>query len=189
LRHIAHSINDCQYELCGSKLIKVHMQRHDIWPEDLQKIFPNAGFIILYRRSILEQLLSLKIAEKTDMWLWSNQFRIPEEITITADELVTFHGIMQEFYQRLLEDPAVQRKSVVISYEELCENPQRTFDEKLFPFLGSMRFGVRNHLKKQNSKRPEEILSNFKELIRMKESELILEKSGSVLIESPLEML
>src|SRR5207244_4288556 len=59
LRHIAYSINDCKHRICGAKLLKIQLDAHGLHLEDLKKHFPNARFIILYRRSLLEQFVSL----------------------------------------------------------------------------------------------------------------------------------
>ena len=178
LRHIAHSINNCEYEVCGAKFIEVQLERHDIKPMDLVSLFPEARFIVLYRRSILEQLLSLKIAELTNAWQWTKDFRVPVGVNIPPADLISFHERTTSFYHSILEDPALNGRSIILTYEELTLEPQKTFNGKIFPFLDLNSSIVTSNLRKQNTKRPQDLLVNHAALSRMAENELILPNGG-----------
>ncbi|HTL70968.1 MAG TPA: sulfotransferase [Candidatus Eisenbacteria bacterium] len=172
LRHVAFSIHDCPHEVCGAKFVETQLAAHGLKPSDLRRIFPEAGFLVLYRRSVLDQLLSLRIAELTGDWLWRREFRVPEAVSIEPAELAAFHAATSAFYRSLLDDEAVRERSVLLTYEELAADPQRTFDEKLFPFLGVPRCAVTSGLRRQNTKSPAELLANHAALSRAPECRL-----------------
>ncbi len=164
LRHIAYSINACSERVCGAKLIMSHLHNYQISMEDLKRIFPNARFIILYRRSILDQFVSLRIAEITDTWQWTKDFDLPSSIKIDVRELLNFCRRIKWFYQDLLSREWLKERSIVLSYEEFARSPQDLFERTLFPFLGLPVFPVSCTLRKQNTKELREIVSNYEEL-------------------------
>ena len=69
LRHVAYSLNACENKVCGTKILKTQLETHRIGMDDLTRCFPNARFIILYRKSLVDQFVSLKIAEKAEAQL------------------------------------------------------------------------------------------------------------------------
>ncbi len=165
LRHLAYSVNACPQKICGAKLIRTHLERHGITMGDLKKYFPKARFIILYRRSILEQFVSLKIAETTGIWQWTDQFRLPSAIVVKVPELLEFCKRVKNFYQDIFKQDEFTECSLVVNYEELVERPQAIFEKNLFPFLGLPPSPVVTSTKRQNIKRLHEIVQNYTEII------------------------
>lgn len=164
LRHIRHSINDCQKTICGAKLLKLRLEVHHLTIADLQTIFPEAKFIILYRKSLFDQYISLQIAETTKQWTWNSGFKLPKEIVIDPPIMQKFSQGTKNFYNNILNSPGIRERSAIISYEELTADPQRIFDQKIFPFLGIPSFGISTQMKKQNTKNPWEIIKNYKDI-------------------------
>ena len=164
LRHIRHSINDCAHRICGGKLVKVHLDAHRITLEDLKKSFPQARFIILYRESLLEQFVSLKIAETTNRWQSTDTLTLHAPIHVDKGELEEYCKKMKAFYEEILEKTWLENCSLVLGYEELAANVQKTFDEKIFPFLGLPVSRVNCRLKKQNTRRLSETIDNYNEI-------------------------
>ena len=164
IRHILHSIHHCKHRVCGAKLIRIQMETHRIWPGDLKNLFPQAKFIILYRKSLLEQYLSLKIAEMTNVWVWTKDFKLPDSLTIDPAGFEEHCRLTRAFYSRILAYPGIKESAVILSYEELAGDPQRVFEEKIEPFLKLPETRVRSGMIRQNWKQPEEIIKNYGEI-------------------------
>ena len=166
LRHVIQSINHCRHRICGAKLLKVHLETHRLNLETLKKVFPNAKFIILYRKSLFDQFVSLKIAEKTNVWLWRDDHPVPPPppVRINAAEFKVWSEGTRAFYENLTQKAWLRHCSVVIDYESLFANSQKVFDRTLFPFLGVPSSKVSSSLKKQNEKPLREVIENFDEL-------------------------
>lgn len=164
LKHILYSIYYCQSRLCGAKLIRIHMENHKLSLTDLIKLFPNAKFIVLYRKIVLEQYLSLKIAENTDTWGLTKDFKLPLSIHIDRNELAAYYASTKKYYEELIKDPCLKGRSILLSYEELANEAQTTFDKRIFPFLGLSSFPVSSQVMKQTTKKPREIVENYEEI-------------------------
>ena len=162
LRHVRHSINACPKKICGAKLIKTHLENHRLSPEDLLEIYPHARFIILYRRSLIEQFVSLKIAQRTDIWQWRKDFIPPKNISISIAELAGYCLDIKTFYGKLLEECPPQ--SLLLEYERLAENPQEVFEDRVFSFLGVPSSTVKTSHVKQNTRPLHEIIRNYDEI-------------------------
>ncbi len=166
LRHILHSIYNCSQVICGAKLIRIHMETHHITLEDLKKIFPEAKFIVLYRKSLLDQFVSLKIAEIANAWQWTARFRLPDPIHLDLKEFERFCKTTRVFYEEMLQRDWLKDRAIVISYEELVSAPQELFDGRIFPFLGLQPSSVSAQTRKQNIKSLHEIVQNYQEIER-----------------------
>ena len=164
LRHIVHSVQHCEQALCGAKFVQTHLDTHGIGPSDLKRLFPNARFIILYRRSLLEQFVSLKIAEMTDVWQWTREFKLPECLSISVPEFTEFCAETKKFYERLFQEDCLKDCSLVLGYEEFAEDPQGVFEESVFPFLRRPAVPVRNGMIKQNTQELRQIVANYLEV-------------------------
>jgi LPS sulfotransferase NodH len=164
LRHILHSVNHCPERLCGAKFLCVHMRRHSLNAADLRALFPAARFLVLYRRSLFDQFLSLKIAEQTGEWRWSESFRLPDALRVDPVEFEEYCRMIRGFYQQLLDDPSLSGRSLWVSYEDLAEDPRGVFERALFPFLGVPAVPVSSAMRKQNTARPDRLVENYGEI-------------------------
>ena len=164
LNHITYSLNDNPSRICGIKTLYVQLEDYGITVEDIKRKFPSCRFVILYRKSLLDQFISLKIAQETRHYLWSDKFRLPDSIHIDSRELRRYCKKIKDFYRRIFLYEWLENQSVVMSYEELIEDPQKVFNEKIFPLLNLTPSVVSSPMKKQNTKKPFEIVSNYGEL-------------------------
>ena len=172
LRHIAHSLNACRHKICGTKLLAYHLNDHRLSLENLKENFPNVRFIFLYRKSILEQFVSLKIAETTNVWQRTNGDSAGEAVSpfyLETEELRAYCHFIKSFFETLFAKEWLKSCSVVLSYEELVEDAQRVFDEKIFPFLGIGSSVVSSRYLKQNTRPIRETVKNLEEIKDMKE--------------------
>ena len=164
LRHIRHSVNACAQSLCGAKLIRIHLEKHRITPEDLRRLYPNARFIILYRRSLLEQFVSLRMAEASDRWQSTQMFEKPTQVKVDVLELKEFCRNTRQFYEGLWQRQWLKERAVYLSYEELALDAQSTFNERIFPFLGLAPSKVVSHLRKQNTQQLNKAVLNYQDI-------------------------
>lgn len=164
MRHIAYSIHDCPRILCGAKIIKIHLDSHRISLFDLKALFPNGRFIVLYRKSILDQFVSLKIAQATDTWQWTNGFKLPPSIYISPAEFKEYSQMTKAFYEGLFKYSWFKDFSIVVSYEDLAENAQEIFNETVFPFLRVPPSPVQSCMIKQNTRPLCQLIENYQEI-------------------------
>ncbi len=164
-RHIRHSLNRGRRPVGGAKIFFTHLQTHRISLKELESRFPQVKWIVLYRKNILDQYLSHKIAFRTDQWLRTRSSDLPKlesaRVNLPIRSLLGFRRRVLKRYESALEVRGIHDRSLWISYEELSEDPQKLFDEAIFPFLGLPRHPVRTGLIKQNIWKYHEVISNY----------------------------
>jgi hypothetical protein len=149
---------------CG-KIHFSHFDRFGINIDHLVQWFPHARFIILYRGSLLDQFVSLKLAEATGRWIaTSPEDETDQEISIDGTELLAFVQAIKDRYKRLADHPSLRGRHLTISYEELASDADRTFETKVLPFLDIPLFPLKTALRKQNRRSARESVSNFYEI-------------------------
>lgn len=164
LRHIAHSVKSREGNVVGGKLMYTRLEWHKLALQDVVDRFPSAKFTILYRRSILDQFVSFKIAEMTDRWLWTPDFRLPRPFRVEPDELLSYARWLKSAYHKVLEFEADERRSLIVCYEDFASDPRGYFDRHVFPFLGLDPVPVSTGMKKQNSLSSEDLIVNFDDI-------------------------
>ena len=165
-RHIRHSINACAHSVCGAKLVGVQMKAHNLSPEDLHKLYPQARFILLYRKSLVEQFVSLKIAEMTNTWQWSRDFKPPTSLHVSLSDLREHCRSIRSFYEKMLQKRWLTQHCLLLSYEDLTEDAQTVFNDSVFPFLRLPATVVRSTMVKQNTRKLRALIENYEEIRR-----------------------
>lgn len=163
LNHIRYSINSAEHAICGVKLIKPQMIAHHLILEDIYRLFPQSRFIFLYRQSLSDQFISLKIAEITKIWSWQENFNLPENFHVDLKEFENFCLGIKSFYAREMAYPWVRSRSIILNYEEMAQHPQKMFDKKIFPFLGIDKTIIHSDMKKQITRKPSQIIKNYED--------------------------
>jgi len=153
----------------GCRLSQFQLAGTGLGLEDLVEWFDDAHFIILYRRSLAEQCLSWHLSLLTRRWRWTTDSRsyspFEGRVRLKRDLLLDRFELVRGFYSGLLEHPRVRRRARLLSYEELTDDPQRAFDEVLFPWLGLPHAKVRNQrLQKQATRPMADVIENYAEL-------------------------
>jgi len=168
-RHIRHSLNYRCQEVRGAKIFFVHLQELGLSLDDLLKEFPEARWFVLYRKNILAQYLSYKIANGSQRWTRHKNSPPAGNVHIKFDpcEAVKYRDRMKSCYRAAGENPLLRERSLWISYEDLVKDPQAFFDEKVFPFLKLLRHRIHTNLVKQNLKSPSEVICNYDEVREM----------------------
>jgi hypothetical protein len=149
---------------CG-KIHFPHFDHFGINIDHLLHWFPQARFIIIYRGSLLDQFVSLKLAEATDCWIATRpEDETDQEISIDMTELLAFVQATKNQYKQLADHPPLRGRHLTISYEELASDAGRTFETKIWPFLDIPPFPLKTALRKQNRRSARESVSNFHEV-------------------------
>jgi len=165
LRHIVYSLNHCESKICGAKLLNVQLDTHRLSPEDLKKHFPCARFIILHRKTLLRQFVSLKIAETTGVWQWTDgDYPPPPAVRISIPEFQHYQRNINSFYKGLSGKKWLKDCSIKVSYEDLADDAQKVFDELIFPFLRLPQSKVSSPARKQSPDELRKIVENYREI-------------------------
>ena len=95
---------------CGN----IHFRHFDelgITIDYLLHWFPQARLIILYRGSLLEQFISLKLAEETGRWIATSPGdETDQEISIDVSELLAFAHATKKQYKQLTDHPFLRKR-------------------------------------------------------------------------------
>lgn len=149
---------------CG-KIHFTHFDDFGIGPDHLVQWFPRARFLVLYRASLLDQFVSLKLAQVTGRWIATcpgDETR--RSITLDLEELCEFADTTSRRYTELVHDPALRGRHATISYESLVTDTPCVFESTIWPFIGIPPVPVATTLRKQNRLSLEACVDNLKEV-------------------------
>ncbi len=164
-RHMHHFLNYLNRPVSGVKLMFPQLQMRNLSLKELSVEFPNAQWLVLYRRNIFDQYLSYQIAWLTNQWqLTQDAKRLKPDtfqIHLDVDDTLAYRDWILSSYQEILNTPELRKQSLWIAYEDLTHNPQQLFQTFVFPFLGLKSSPIRSKLLKQNIWQYPAILSNY----------------------------
>ena len=171
LRHLRYSLQSLKAPIRGCKLMLDQLAACRLNSSDLMAAFPAARFIILYRESLAEQLLSARSARETGQWvLRRGQGAQLVRVEVAPLELQWFCDETRILYDNLLTDYQLCRASLILSYEELVADPVGVFAERICPLLGLPPREPRTTMLKQNPRPLAERIVNYAELAPLLES-------------------
>jgi hypothetical protein len=120
---------------------------------------------VLYRVSLLDQFVSLKLAQTTGRWIETcPDDETRHSITVDLDELSEFADITNRRYIELVHHPALGGRHKLISYESLVADTQGVFNDTIWPFVGIPPVTVNSVLRKQNRLSLEACVTNLREV-------------------------
>lgn len=165
--HLAHAPAVRGRPVAGACLTLQQLEWRGVGPADLATAWPEARFVVLYRRRLADQYLSLRLARVTGEWTRRAGARPSPLVHVRLDPKAfrAFVASTRTAYARTLDD--LGRRGVarlVLSYERLASDPQRVLDETAAPFLGVAARPVRLTLVKQGIYSPEQVVENFDEI-------------------------
>src|SRR4029079_10114285 len=103
LTHIARSLSSLRAPVRGCKLMLSQLVNCRLALESIDAAFPEARYIILYRRSLAEQFLSRESAVLTGHWLlFDGQQRLETVVHVDPDELRRFAEEIRRRYAAIL---------------------------------------------------------------------------------------
>lgn len=164
-RHLRHSIEILPGPVRGAKLLLSQMEQRRLGPERLRELFPGVRFVVLYRRLLAEQYISLQMANATGRYAArSPDGPSAQRVHVDPDDLRRYYDRVKARYRAVLAQPWVRERSVVVSYEDLTTDPQGVIDERVCPLLGVPSTVVTTTLFKQNRRSLADTVANFEEV-------------------------
>lgn len=167
LRHILYSVQSLPGKIYGAKLMRHQLERLGLGREEILDLFPKARFLVVYRESILDQFVSLRVAEMTNTWEGPGAAQEPDSLRVEVAEYLAFEAAIREFYSQWMPQKDFAGRSLFLSYEELARNPQEIFDQKIFPFLRIPLRPVTTAMRKQGRRRNSEWVVNWVDMERV----------------------
>lgn len=165
LRHIRHCVSARKGRIRGVKFLIHQLYEHGISLQDLRHSFPHAKYLIVYRRSLAHQFVSMEIARSSDRWVGrADVARFDGSIVVDRRRLLHFYRNVRRYYARALAEPGVLDGALAVSYEELARDPQGVFETLICPFLGVPATEVRTKMRKQNQRSLEDVVANYDEV-------------------------
>ncbi|OGQ00472.1 MAG: hypothetical protein A2Z40_03420 [Deltaproteobacteria bacterium RBG_19FT_COMBO_60_16] len=164
LRHILLRAAPFGDGIGGAKFMISQLRQHALSLDDVGTFFPGARFIILYRRHLLDQWISMKIASISGHWRWSRDFSMPASLHADPGELLRYCEQTRADYRGIFAFDGPRNGSIVLDYESLCAFPQKIFDDVVFPLLGLPPCPIKTDMRKQVTRPVREIIENYEEL-------------------------
>jgi hypothetical protein len=147
----------------GAKILTYQLDELDLSLWDLLEILQRPATIVLYRGRVIEQYMSLKMAEQTKIWHSTVSGRA-QPIQLDLGDFVTFAAREHRMWSECLAGLA-HTKVHYVSYEQLAADPCAVMND-LFKFLGLAPAQVRSDFVKLNPQPLEQRLINYDEFLR-----------------------
>lgn len=165
LNHIKYTIYSLNTKVLGAKFFLDQLLVHRLELADLTRLFPCAKFLLLYRKNLAEQYVSLEIARRTNEWFYyGNKPEFTETIHVDLKGLLYFAENCREKYAEIFQNKLFKQHGLAISYESVVEDFAALMVKKLSVFLGLPPWDFDSELKKRNRRPLQEIIENYDEL-------------------------
>lgn len=163
----------------GCKLFFNHLQDFRLSIAHVDAAFPSAKYIVLYREALAEQFVSLQLARLTQQWLLlpgEQQKQVP--VIVDPTELRRFCQSVRQEYQEVLTHRAIRERSIVLSYEELTEDPVGCLRDQVCSLLEVPAVEPQATLRKQNPQPLSQRVANYSEIAAFVLSPLSRQRYG-----------
>lgn len=162
LRHIRYSLQTIDTPARGCKLMLYQLARCGLTLDSLEGAFCKPKYIVLYRQSLAEQYVSLQAAMVTNQWaVFRGEQPKQPLIQIDPEEFRRYSERIQQGYRELLAHPVIAKRGILLSYEELTQNPAGCLRQRICPHLGVPAAAPMSILCKQSSKPLAERVANY----------------------------
>lgn len=177
LQHIRFCLQGERTPVRGCKLMLHHLSNCNLAIDDLQTAFPAAKYIILYRESLAEQFVSLQIAQATRQFrLHDGEQQRQPKITASAAEVRNYCNDLRRRYHAVVNNPAIQGKTVLLSYEELTADPNYWLQQQICPLLNVPFTAPETRIRKQSTRPLAQQIANYSEIAPLLQSPLCRQK-------------
>jgi LPS sulfotransferase NodH len=174
LKHIQRSLLSLQAPICGCKLMLTQIAACRLTIDTIDAAFPEARYLILYRRSLGEQFLSRESALVTGQWLLRDgEARKQAGVRLDPAKLRSFADQTRQAYEKIVSYVPLQERGVLLSYEELTGDPAACFHASICPLLGVPPMTPKSVLRKQNVLPLAERIVNYHEVAGLLNSPLL----------------
>jgi LPS sulfotransferase NodH len=162
IRHIRHSLHLSRTPIRGCKLMLDHLDNCALTLDALNSAFPDSRYVILYRQSLAAQYLSLESAWATNQWiLHEDHQRTNPRVHLDPGKLRSYCEGTRSAYRRILDHAWLQKRSALISYEELTVDPDRSLQKQICPLLDVPVAPLKTTLLKQNTSPLHQRVANY----------------------------
>ena len=173
IRHIRLSLQTQPAPIRGCKLMLHQLANCGVTLADLDRAFPDAKYLVLYRESLAEQFVSQKLAEATQQWLLlPGQQQQQARVVIEPAELHSYCDGIRAAYGEVLSHPGLSARSAVLSYEALTSDPADCLRQSICPLLNLPASDLRTQLRKQNTLGLVESVANYPQVAALLASPL-----------------
>ena len=160
--YLAKMFNLTVLPIYGVKLQLYQLRQRELSFAELPARFPNAKYIVMYRKDLLKAFLSNAKAIITSQWVvLPGQKKKNQKIGFDPLWYEEYCQRILEEYQELIWEPTIRKQALFVDYESLSEDRDRYFEKRVFPFLGLPTRKVRtNFIRQSNYQCPTEVVSN-----------------------------
>lgn len=182
IRYLTKAITRGNADVYGAKIQFEQLHRVGLTERDLLEYFPKSKCIVLYRKSMSEQYVSLCIAEQMQCWgraVHDSSYQaFTGTIVIQPDELRSFYDRLRAHYNtmRTLHDEYASRL-LFVAYEDLRDTLQAQLRERICPFIEAEYAPVEPDFLQQKSYELPDVVEHFdelKDLLTGSQSEYVL---------------
>lgn len=138
------------YAIIGTKIFPGHLQECNLSCSDIIQAFPRSKIILLYRRDLILQYVSVKRVQKTRVYFSLDESDTSETFHIDEDDLRHFCEKRRSAFYSLQAGLSGHPELLTLSYEDLAADYAALFKTKVCPFLGLQYKQQEARLKKQN---------------------------------------
>jgi LPS sulfotransferase NodH len=165
LKHIQRSLLSLPGQIRGCKLMLTQMAACRLTIDTIDASFPEARYLVLYRKSLGEQFLSRESALLTGQWLLlDGEARKQAGVHIDPAKLRSFADETRQAYESIVSYAPLRERGVLLSYEELTGDPAACFRERICPLLGVPAMTPKSAMRKQNVLPLEQRVVNYHEV-------------------------
>lgn len=135
---------------------------NSVYAEGLDTIIEDSDvkIILLRRKSILEQFVSLKIAEESKEWIYASD--ATKQVLLDPEEYDTYRELQIRMYKQIV-DRLTNKEFIEISYEEMLQDKDKTL-KTIQQFLGVKHKKLYSLLRKQGAKKISDQIANWEEV-------------------------
>jgi LPS sulfotransferase NodH len=165
ITHLRQSLHVLKAPVRGCKVMLNQFANCGLTLAAIEAAFPDARYLILYRQSLAEQFLSRESALLTDQWmLFDEQKRKQVRIPIDPVRLMSFAKETRAAYRAIFDHFLPPERSLILSYEQLTENPEAWLNHRIGPLLEVPAAAPQTILRKQNVLSIDQRVTNFHEV-------------------------
>lgn len=149
----------------GFKVHVVQLFERGLEPLELIRRLNIGLVVIMWRRSLLDSFVSLKIAETTDCWYADTEENINKGFKVHVDEVefASFCAKVHSQWEKTMEAIAAHVPCHLIEYTDLVKHPDQSV-KPIFRACGLMNVFVSTTMLKQNPEDPSAKISNWQSL-------------------------
>ncbi|CAH1788774.1 unnamed protein product [Owenia fusiformis] len=151
--------------MTGFKLFTFHLKVYNVSLEAIIDVLESPNIVILHREDLLQQFISLKIAEATGEWSTEFDSRFNHSINLSIPEFQNYCLQSRALWTEALDSLKDYPHKISVTYESLVEDMDKVLNS-IFEFSGYPRTRRKffSFMKKQNPVDITKKIANYKEI-------------------------